>query len=364
MGNSDIHAGNLSMDRTSFYRKSHSLSVPLIVCFAIPAVLIIGAYLYMTTYYQKLWLFNTIVHENGKYTLLEVIFYFRHFSWEMLIKTVYAFFTVGAFYFYGNPLSRNRKVSGLEIPSTWIALALLFVVVLLTTTVAATVKESGISETLLGFFQYKTAETRPLVFGSHWRNHFISNIVLLSSTSAIILLYRIVFFNGQWMRRKFNLLFPLSCGIFIVLTLVFGFTTDPFVTPSYLGHQLREIFGTDLTVTMAMAIGVLIYLERKFDSSGNRNKVVGERQVVKFRSLIIWGLSAVIPAIFLIVMVLSLDVSGEISSIGKTADWSVIDLFAWHFFEHSLDYIWVISLVSFLYLVTLKNELGGTIIEK
>ena len=349
------------MDRTGLSQRTY---IPMMICFAVPAVLLISAYLYMTTYYQKLWLFNTIVHENGKYTLLEVIFYFKHFSWEMLIKTVYAFFIVGAFYYYGNPSSSNKNVSVPEISSRWIAVSLVFVVVLFITTIASTVKQSDIHETLLGFFQYRTSELRPPVFGSHWRNHFLSNIVLLSATSAVILLYRIIFFNGQWAQRKFSRLFTLSGGIFIVLTVVFGFTMDPFVTPSYLGHQLREIFGTDLSITMLLGIGVLIYLERRFDYREKRSKVGGGRQGIRFRSLIIWCISALIPAVFIIIKVLSLDVSGEISSIGKTSDWSVLDLFAWHFFEHSLDYIWVISLVSFLYLVTLKKEMGGNINEK
>ena len=43
---------------------------------------------------------------------------------------------------------------------------------------------------------------------------------------------------------------------------------DPFHTPSYLGHQLREIFGSDLPITMLLAIGILAFLEDRYDTVG------------------------------------------------------------------------------------------------
>ena len=62
-------------------------------------------------------------------------------------------------------------------------------------------------------------------------------------------------------------------------------------------------------------------------------------------------------ASFLILKVLRLDTQGEIHKLGNTAGWSKLDLFAWHFFEHSLDYVYTAALVAFIYLMTLKLEM-------
>ncbi len=352
------------MDRTGFFGKLPTASIPIMICFAIPSFLLISAYLYMTVFYHKLWLFNTVVHENGKYTLLEVIFYFKHFNWEMPIKILYAVFIVGTFYYYGNPLETKRKVLARSNSSKWILISLVSVLTIMSVTTISNVIQDGFKETVLGFFQYKTTDARPPEFGSHWRNHFLSNIVLFSVTAVVIMLYRLIFCNGMWERRKFYYLLPFSIALFVCLTFIYGFTMDPFINPSYLGHQLREIFGTDLPITMLLATGLLIYMEGKFDSRKEINEIMKKEKGIIIRHLSVLIIPAVLPTVYLILKVLSLDVSGEIANIGRTANWSVLDLFAWHFFEHSLDYILVCSLVCFLYLLTLKKELRRTIIEK
>ncbi|MBI4681746.1 MAG: hypothetical protein HY757_01380 [Nitrospirae bacterium] len=363
MGNRGIQPAGMGTERTGFFVKP-AKSLPVIICFSIPLLLLISAYFYMTTFYHKLWLFNTIVHENGKYTLLEVIFYFKHFNWEMPIKILYAVFIVGIFYYYGNPLADKRKVTKQSNPSTWILISLISVLTIIAVTTASNIIQDGYKETALGFFQHKTADARPPEFGSHWRNHFLSNIVLFSASAIVVLLYRIIFCNGMWKRRKFYYLLPFSIVLFVTLTFIYGFTMDPFINPSYLGHQLREIFGTDLSITMLLATGLLIYMEGRFDSRKETNKIKNKEKGIIARHLAVLIIPAVLPAVYLILKVLSLDVSGEIASIGKTANWSVLDLFAWHFFEHSLDYLLVCSLVCFLYLLTLKKELRRTTIEK
>ncbi len=328
-----------------------------LICFSLPVLLLVGAYIKMAFFYQKLWLFNTVVHENGKYTLLEVIFYFKHFNWEMPIKILYAVFIVGTFYYYGNPLETKRRALARSNSSKWTLVSFVFLLTIVAVTTASNIIQDGFRETALGFFQYKTADARPPEFGSHWRNHFLSNMVLFSATAVVIILYRLISCNGMWERRRFYYLLPFSIALFITLTFIFGFTMDPFINPSYLGHQLREIAGTDLPVTMLLTTGLLIYMEEKFDSKKEINKIKKKEKRLIVRHLTALIIPAVLPTVYLILKVLSLDVSGEIASIGKTANWSVLDLFAWHFFEHSLDYLLAGSLVCFIYLLTLKKEL-------
>ena len=163
--------------------------------------------------------------------------------------------------------------------------------------------------------------------------------------------------GGYWVQRRFSFLLPVSLLTFVALTFLFGFTADPFKTPSYLGHQLREIFGTDLSVTMFLAMGVLIYLENKYDKGpGPQARGNEEYPKINLKRIIWWSVPAVCCSAFLIFKVLTLDIGNEIGRLGRTKNWSVLDLFAWHFFEHTLDYIFVVAVVYFLYLVLLKSE--------
>ena len=73
--------------------------------------------------------------------------------------------------------------------------------------------------------------------------------------------------------------------------------------------------------------------------------------------LVYWSIPAILATGFLILKVMTLDISGEIDKLGSTKGWSTLDLFAWHFFEHSLDYAFVACFVYFLYVLTLRLEL-------
>jgi len=329
------------------------------ICFAIPAFLLAGAYLYMAFFYQKLWLFDTIVHENGRYTLLEVILYFRHFSWEMPGKAVYSIFIVGVFYYYGNPVATGGMHHGRYVPKNSIYLSGVLAGGIIIITTLITVSNYGIEETLHGYFQYRTSEIKPLVFGSHWRNHFLSNIVLFFASAFLICLYRIVFCGG-WVKRKYANLYYIAEGIFLLLTLGFGINSDPFQHSSYLGHQLRETFGSDLPITMLLAAGVLMLLELKYDGGGNVSADAGRLNRTSILYLLRWLTPVVLISGYIVLKVLSLDISGEMSKLPGTRNWSVIDIFAWHFFEHVLDYLFVVFSVSFLYLLTLKMGFGKT----
>jgi len=333
----------------------------IIVCCAIPLALLVAAYVRMSFVYKKMWLFDTVVHENGRHTLLEVIFYFRHFSWELLGKALYSLHMIGIFYFYGKPLPRGGATWAKQIPMKKIVLSCMFVAAIITVSIFMTVNAVGFKEAMMGLGQYRTSEIRPPTFGSHWRNHFLSNIVLFSASSSFVLVYRIACCGGNWTKRRFGSLFPVSAGCFVLLTFLFGFTMDPFETPSYLGHQLREIFGSDLPITMLFSVALLIYLEGRYDSRGMDRAVrKNARRKRVLLHLVCWALPVVLVSSFLILKVLSLDISTEMAKFGGGNGKTVADLFAWHFYEHSLDYVFVASFVSFLYLCTLKIDLRRT----
>lgn len=359
MANSATSADQKVAPRSVLYEIPKNI-IAKYLCFGIPAALLIGAYLHMAMRYNKIWLFDTIVHERGKYTLLEVILYFRHFIWELPIKTVYALFIVGAFYFFGNKGAVTKDTGSSYISLHKIVISGILALVVGLTAFLMTANTYGFVEAFTGLLQSRISEIKPLTVGSHWRNHFLSNIVMYASTISVILMYRIYAEKGKWGKRRFSFLLPLTIMLFILITFIFGINLDPFNIPSYLGHQLREVFGSDLTITMLLSLGILIHLEGRYDTGKTTNRMNNDtkkpRQTVV--CFLISSIIAISLSLFLIIKVLATDISSEMAKLGSTAGWSKMDLFAWHFFEHSLDYIYTGCLVYFLYLLTLKIERG------
>ena len=103
-------------------------SIVKLICFTLPVLMFTGAYIHMVIRYDKIWLFNTIVHENGRYTLLEVICYFRHFIWELPIKAWYALLLTGLFFYYGQPSPKEKPIYEPDIPTHLILVIGLFVI--------------------------------------------------------------------------------------------------------------------------------------------------------------------------------------------------------------------------------------------
>ena len=325
-----------------------------ILCFIIPVMLLLIGYVYMIFQYDRIWLFNTIVHENGRYTLWEVILYFRHFIWELPIKTLYAVVLTGLFLHYGNPPSRTQKDDRVtDVPYTAVFISGLLAVAFTGIAFTYAIEKIGFHETMTGFLQYRTSELRSPEFGSHWRNHFLSNIVLVSTSAVCIAIYRI-FTGGYWVKRRYAGLLPFGIVVFAVFSVIFGINKDPFTETSYLGHQVREIFGTDVSVTMLLSLGVLIHLENKYDLIPHYESDRKKHKSLDYYGIYVWLVVALATTTYLIVKVMQLNLSKEISTRGGARTWTAFDLFAWHFYEHSTDYIFTMSAVAFIYLVALK----------
>lgn len=54
-----------------------------VLLFWIPALLFLGAYLWLAFDHGTLWVFPAIVHESGDYSLLQTVLYFRHVIREL-----------------------------------------------------------------------------------------------------------------------------------------------------------------------------------------------------------------------------------------------------------------------------------------
>ncbi|MDY0040986.1 MAG: hypothetical protein RBS57_11810, partial [Desulforhabdus sp.] len=72
------------------------MTLPLCSLLVIPIAVYFISYTYLAFYHGQVFIFNTIVHEGGIYTLLQDTFYASHFLGHVPVHTTIALFFVGA----------------------------------------------------------------------------------------------------------------------------------------------------------------------------------------------------------------------------------------------------------------------------
>ncbi len=133
-------------------------------------------------------------------------------------------------------------------------------------------------------------------------------------------------------------LYLLALALFVACTALFGVSVASFRDPTYVGHQLRELF-THALVTVPLALGACLVLAHRFappPDSGTSS--------LRLAPVVIAGVVAVACGAFLLVAAVLL---GARSHGQKTG---LAELLFPHFFEHSLGYAFVTSFAAWLWL--------------
>lgn len=207
----------------------------------VPILSLTLAYIYMCFQYQRLILFDMIVHENGKLTFIQTVFYFEHFWREFLLNTFLVLFCVSIFFFYE---SSHRNLRGVhsEKSKKILILVITFMIFFLIILFIGSISNIGINETIYNILQYKINETI-YEFGSHWRFHLLSRICLFLTSISLITMYRMTHDKFKWKRNEKALRFLIMIVIcFVILTLLFGINEQPFSDKRFIAHQSREYF--------------------------------------------------------------------------------------------------------------------------
>ena len=139
----------------------------------LPLAVLIAAYLLLCLHHGTLCPWNIVVHEDGKHTLLGTLFYFEHAIGELPLDILLAAAVAGA---------AGTAVSGSRVRLLLACLALDAVIC-----VAASL-EVGARKALLYFTQFHTRDDVPLIYGSHWHYHFLSQIALMLLPLIVIAL--------------------------------------------------------------------------------------------------------------------------------------------------------------------------------
>jgi hypothetical protein len=195
--------------------------------FYLPLIVLAVAFLVLCIHHGTLWPWNVVVHEDGRRTLLDTIFYFDHALGELPLDLLLSLAIAGS-------MLRCPRSNRLLVISAATCLALDI------TIVAGAWIQSGARVAAQNLLQFHTRDDEPMIYGSHWRYHLLSQAALM----LLPLVFAPVVGKAQ----------ATAWILFAALTIVFGVSKSSWIDPRYLGHQARELFTHALvTVPLAMA---------------------------------------------------------------------------------------------------------------
>jgi hypothetical protein len=202
--------------------------------FYVPLLVLSAAFAILCVRHGTFWPWNVVVHEDGRRTLIQTIFYFEHALGEWPLDVLLAAAIAGAV---------SAPIPALTLGATRVGAVCL---VLDGVIFAGASIEAGPKTALLYLLQFHTRDDVPMVYGSHWRYHLLSQIALMLLPLAV---------TPVAPKRRINGILIAAWVVFGVLTAIFGISSDSFIDPRYLGHQARELFThTLVTIPLAMAI--------------------------------------------------------------------------------------------------------------
>jgi len=272
--------------------------------FYFPLAVLSAAFVILCVHHGAAWPWNVVVHEDGRRTLLETIFYFDHAVGELPLDLLLSAAVAGAMLCAFPPTTARPF-------GTLLAVCLILDAVII----------AGARERALYLFQFHTRDDQPMVYGSHWHYHLLSQMALM--------LLPLVFVS---VRR--NRVLVTAWAVFAALTIVFGISKATFIDPRYLGHQSRELF-THTLVTIPLTIAFVV--------GRTPRSAAGPQAGFKFN----WK-----P--FLIFTLLSTYLAAGVLLTGarhhaQSSDWTAV--ICAHFFEHTFSYLVVPLHAQLFYLL-------------
>jgi hypothetical protein len=309
----------------------------------LPLFILFISYSYLAYELDTPFLFYAHIHESGRYTLLETIFYFDHFIREILVSVLTAFIVAISFYLFSPlPLRDFRRM--MSITKYTIPCLLFFLIVV----IAGALLKNGFHSFLLDLLQFRTRDNL-VSYGSHWHSHLLHIQFIFFTSLAVSFMYRGITHTKSTIMNKGGITFLIIWqAVIILLTLTFIPDIKPFTDTRYLAHQFREII-THISVTMPLAFAFLIAIEYKSPASQVSHNVSAFK---KIGFLLFIGCLAI--PLYILIQLSGRNIMAEAQT--KT---NYFNLLASHYFEHSLDYVFVPLLTATIFIVlvtTLKRR--------
>lgn len=323
------------------------------VLFKHPEKLLLGIFLILLviSYAGLAWicktpfLLNEVLHEDGKQTLLALLFNPAHFLREIPTSISMCVACVGAFLFFeqtgteeNEPPTANNRIFIL-----WI----LTLVIPLTAIILTSISD-GIQSAWYELAQYRTRKDF-LIYGSHWYYHFLHMLFIPLEALVICGFIKVVQgVKSVTSSRVSKITLTTWVVLFIFLSLLFGFRMIWTSDPLYLAHQLREI-GTHGTLSVTFILGICFLVSR------SRARKIASTSTPKGQSILRIFLITLPIALFIPIYLAWSLRNVDILGIAQR-DAGYLELFFTHNFEHLIDYIFM-GLFSFaLYLSITRSK--------
>lgn len=289
--------------------------VPLLL--GLPFGLLVGAYVWLALEHHTLSLWQVIVHESGRYTLGQTVFFFRHFLREIPVDVAMGVFGAAAVA-TADPAPRRRPARA--------GAAALFAGGLVVIAFACAAGEEGWREAFRDMLQFRTRDD-DAVYGAHWNFHLLSTLWFGAAAPAAAALWA---GRGGLVRSSgpARTLLAVAWGWVALLTVTFGVQAEAFTSARYIGHQAREILTHGL-ITLPLTIGLLRLATGLRSQSGTTAAPVERPGPVL--QVLVWLAVAGIP-IFLLVAFRGADFAATAQMQSGLAG-----VVAAHVFEHVLD---------------------------
>lgn len=294
----------------------------------VPAAVYLVSYAVLALYHGRVWLWSTVVHESGRYTLLETTFYASHFLGHVPVLLTLALLAAGSWRSMSPPSPSPRRRSRL--------LVIAGLGLLVAGSLALAIGHFGLEDTLSFVLQQRQRPDLEVAGGS-WKLHLPSTLLQLALIPVVVFLARQAFARPvTWSRRGLPL---LAAAVAVAVAVTWLATGDPVVAvaeawqdPRYLAHSVRELVTFPLTY-YPLALAALL--------AGEPPAVRRERRAVSWPDLAIGGLAALFAVAFLHQVVVSLghDIGAlaQQPSFAEGGRLGIPYLLASHFFEHFLD---------------------------
>lgn len=316
--------------------------VHLAVCLGVPIGLLVAGYGWLAIDHGTLNLWNVVVHESGRYTLGETIFFFSHFLREIPVDVAYALFLATSFassvISSGDAVHNSRTLTAAFTAITTAAAAAMAALALIVASA-----HHGFTHALYDLFQFRTRDDL-FAYGSHWHFHWLSTI-WFGVTAMLFVPFSTAVNSGN--DSEPHPVHPvvkwLPWMYVTMLTLLFGISFAIFTDVRYAGHQAREIITHGpITALLGMAClyiaSVLLLRRRSLSTIGSASIL----QIVADRWIAV-GLFFVIPLYLAIITW-----SGDAMAAGQS-EFGLAAMVGGHVFEHVLDYVFVALLTVSIY---------------
>ncbi len=288
--------------------------------FYFPLTIIASAFVAICVQFGTAWPWLVVVHEDGQRTFLDTMLYFEHALGELPLELLLSAAVAGwVMWLCGRPVAKGGALW--NIGAIAIALdATIFI--------GASI-HVGAHAAMLNLLQYHTRDSEPMIFGSHWQYHFLSQVALM--------LLPAIACSRQNRDRKgaFSLLLS-TWALFAIFTIIFGVSSASFTDARFLGHQARELF-THALVTVPLAIGCCLAMPRAEADTESASK----------RG--IWPIAAMGVFILLALYLAFGIVLTRSHRLAQSNDW--VKVICGHFFEHTISYLVVTVHSVFFYML-------------